>query len=95
MDWTFWVLGLVVGVIVVDRVAVWAEGRGWIYWRHRPRNAGVGPSVLGQMESLLSPSYRHVVEETRAKQVLRIDQAAGENNGQIVIVARGDQMDSR
>ncbi|QOW34451.1 hypothetical protein [Nocardia seriolae] len=82
-------------MIVVDRVAVWAEGRGWIYWRHRPRNAGVGPSVLGQVESLLSPSYRHVVEETRAKQVLRIDQTAGEDNGQIVIVARGDRKDRR
>ncbi|MEU6587595.1 hypothetical protein [Nocardia sp. NPDC046763] len=95
MDWMFWVLGLVVGAVVVDRVAVWAEGRGWIYWRHRPRNAGVGPSVFGQVESLLSPSYRHVVEETRAKQVLRVDQTAGEGNGQVVIVARGDQEDFR
>ncbi|APA97512.1 hypothetical protein NS506_03460 [Nocardia seriolae] len=55
----------------------------------------MGPSVLGQVESLLSPSYRHVVEETRAKQVLRIDQTAGEDNGQIVIVARGDRKDRR
>ncbi|TDP32766.1 hypothetical protein DFR75_1053 [Nocardia ignorata] len=51
MDGMFWVAGVVAGVIVADRIAVWAEGRGWIYWRHRPRNAGVGVSALGQVES--------------------------------------------
>ncbi|WP_282782214.1 hypothetical protein [Nocardia sp. CC201C] len=95
MGWMFWVLGLIVGAITVDRVAVWTEGRGWIYWRHRPKNAGVGASVLGQMESLLSPSYRHVVEEDQARRVLRIDQAAGDGNGPAVIVVRGDRDHSR
>ncbi|MEV6137827.1 hypothetical protein AB0L63_17525 [Nocardia sp. NPDC051990] len=95
MHGAFGVAGLVLAVIVVDRVAVWAERRGWIYWRHRPKTAGVGSGVLGQVESLLSPSYRHVVEESQSKQTLRIDQAIGETDAAVVVVLRGDREDAR
>ncbi|MGV9664735.1 hypothetical protein [Nocardia niigatensis] len=95
MHWAIGVAGLVVAVAVIDRIAVWAERRGWIYWRHRPKTAGVGSGMLGQVESLLSPSYRHVVEETRSRQMLRLDQAVGEDDDPVVIMVRADREESR
>ncbi|MGQ4618234.1 hypothetical protein [Nocardia sp. R7R-8] len=35
--------------------------------------------MLGQVESLLSPSYRHVVEETRSRQMVRLLAASPES----------------
>ncbi|MFC4127529.1 hypothetical protein [Nocardia rhizosphaerae] len=91
MHWVFGVAGLIIALVVVDLIAVWAERRGWIYWRHRPRTAGVGSGVFGELESLMSPSYRHVVEETQSRQMVRIDQAVGEKRGPVVVVLPDDR----
>ncbi|MGQ4617828.1 hypothetical protein [Nocardia sp. R7R-8] len=95
MHWVIGVAGLVVAVVVIGRIAVWAERRGWIYWRHGPKTAGVGSGMLGQVESLLSPSYRHVVEEARSRQMVGLDQAVGAGDDPVVIVVGGGREGSR
>ena len=70
------IVALLVAGFVVDRFGLFAERRGWIYWRRRS-GSGAGAGVFGEMQTLLSPSYRHVVEEQQRQQTTRHDLAAG------------------
>ncbi len=53
------------GLYGFHRLAVWAERRGWIYYRKRRGSSGTLGSALLEVQSLLEPSKRHVVEERR------------------------------
>lgn len=64
----WWWLTVPVGLVLFDRLAVWAERRGWIYWRHRP-GSGAGAGALGELIDVFQPSHRVVVEERRAREV--------------------------
>lgn len=78
---------VVVGAIAVavlvgfDQLALWAERRGWIYWRRRKSgsSADAGAGMLGVMDGLFSPGTRHAVEEIAGKQNGRIDLSTGDN----------------
>jgi hypothetical protein len=49
----------------LDRLALWMEGRGWIYYRRRkPSSSALGNAFL-QVQSLLRPETRHILEERR------------------------------
>ena len=59
------VLAIVAGAALLllylaHRLALWAEGRGWIYYRNRPPFRG---STLGFLEEIYNPSMHHVIEE--------------------------------
>jgi hypothetical protein len=59
-----WALGMCVGVAVFlfDRVGLWMEGQGWIYWRRRSgMSTRLGGAFL-ELHSMLEPSKRHVIE---------------------------------
>ncbi|MGW0045445.1 DUF6191 domain-containing protein [Rhodococcus sp. NPDC003348] len=78
-----WVLVLVAGAVFLDRVALWAERRGWIYWRKRKPevDGGAITGAFGEIQSVLSPSHRHVVDEQRTQKSLRHDAATGDDTG--------------
>ncbi len=63
MTWPWVVLAVVVGLLVLDRVALWAEQRGWIYWRRRKPSPQAGAGMFGELVEMFEPSHRHVVEE--------------------------------
>ncbi len=45
------------------RLALWAEGRGWVFYRRRrPTRSALGNAFL-EVQSLLEPGQRRVVEE--------------------------------
>jgi hypothetical protein len=48
-------------LFVIDRLGVWAERRGWIYWR-KARPKTMGRAVLGAMQEFVEPEVRHVIE---------------------------------
>ncbi len=81
-----WVSALALGATLLDRVALWAERRGWIYWRKRKPevDGGAITGAFGEIQSVLSPSHRHVVDEQRIKQSLRHDTATGDGTGILV-----------
>ncbi|NLE79838.1 MAG: hypothetical protein GX610_09695 [Rhodococcus sp.] len=82
MHWVVGLAVLLVVALVVDRTALWAERKGWIYWRKLSANYGSGVAgVFGEMQTLLSPSYRHTAEEVEAKKALRVDHATGDKHG--------------
>ena len=70
-----WVAGLAAAALLLDQLALWAERHGWLYWRKRKpeveRRRDTG--MFGEIQSLLSPSNRHVVEGQRARRNTRVD----------------------
>lgn len=74
--WWWIISGIAATVLIglaVDRLALWAETRGWIYWR-RTKPRGVGS--LGYLEPIFQPSMTHVLEEeTRERTEAEQDQS--------------------
>jgi hypothetical protein len=54
------VVGVVIVGFLIDRLALWMESRGCIYWRRSERR---GSASLGLLETIYQPSMTHVFEE--------------------------------
>lgn len=63
----FVVIALVIGAaaLLLDRMALWAERRGWIYYRHRKPSGSTLGSAFLEVQSLLEPNKRHAAEVQR------------------------------
>jgi hypothetical protein len=56
------VIGTGVAIYGLHRLALWMEARGWLYYRKtRGRSGSLGAAFL-EMQALLEPSKRHVLE---------------------------------
>lgn len=64
-----WIGGVVVTLLVIDRLALWAEARGWIYWRRKKAQTGAMSSMLMEMNVITNPSAQHVIEAKDAKKL--------------------------
>ena len=64
-----WIGGVVVTLLVIDRLALWAEARGWIYWRRKKAQTGALGSALMEMNVITNPSAQHVIEAKDAKKL--------------------------
>ena len=68
--WFVVVAGLVALGFALDRVALWAEAKGWIYWRRRPRSATTAAGVvMGELLEVFQPTRHVVVEESDRKRM--------------------------
>ena len=54
-----------VGLFLLDKLALWAEGRGWIYYRKKHSSGGAIGNAFLELQAFLEPSKRHVVEERK------------------------------
>ena len=61
-----------VAVLTIDRLALRAEARGWIYWRTRRPQASVTSAALSDLIEIYQPTLRTVVEE-QARQRHAVD----------------------
>ncbi|WOP18436.1 hypothetical protein [Raineyella sp. LH-20] len=59
-----WVIGGLAVVVIVDRLALRAEARGWIYWR-RARGRAIANAAMGGLTEALQPSQIHYVQEMK------------------------------
>jgi hypothetical protein len=57
----------VAAVYGLDRLAVWMESRGWIYWRHKSGSSGSLGSAFLEVQSLFEPSKQHMAEVRRTE----------------------------
>ena len=64
-----WIGGVVVTLFMIDRLALWAEERGWIYWRRKKAQTGALGSALMEMNVITNPSAQHVIEAKGAKKL--------------------------
>lgn len=67
-------LGIAVAAFAVDRVFLFLESRGWMYWRrtNRPPADAVSSAVL-ELQSFVDPKVRHVIEERAEEKGARDD----------------------
>jgi hypothetical protein len=56
--------GIAGGAYVLDRLGLWLEARGWLYYRTKRGSVPLGRAVL-ETQALLDPNKRHVLEATR------------------------------
>lgn len=70
-------LGLV-ALVIIDRLLLAAERRGWIYWRRSRASVSRASSALLSIQSIFEPDRKHVVEE-RAREEAAIDVAADDD----------------
>ena len=54
-------------IIGVDRLALWAESRGWIYWRRSKHRGTGGANVLLDLNAFGDPGAKHVIEARQAE----------------------------
>jgi hypothetical protein len=60
------IVGAVFGLLLlVDRLLLAAEARGWIYWRRSSPSPGTRASALLELQALLEADRRHTVEVLR------------------------------
>ena len=62
-------VGVAALLIVLHLLAVYAESRGWIYYRVRPPRV----RMLGLLEELVEPEIRYMIEE-QSSEAIRADQ---------------------
>ena len=60
MKWLLIVGAALVVLFILHQVALWADRRGWIFYKTKPKFRG---SSLGLLESVYNPAMEHVVEE--------------------------------
>ena len=65
MKYALWGLALVGGLgglYCLHRIALWAEQRGWVYYRDRRGSGTLGNAFL-EVQAIIEPSKRYVLEE--------------------------------
>ena len=73
--WLIVIAAVAAGLIYgLHRFALWAEARGWIYYKNGRAPLGRYGQALIDATSMFSPEIEHVIEERQSEQV-RADQA--------------------
>ena len=66
---------------LADRVLLWMEDRGWIFYRRsRPDPKNLGPAFL-EIDALFQPSKGHVLEQTIDQHVEEDDDGGPDKAG--------------
>ncbi|MFC0626676.1 hypothetical protein [Kribbella deserti] len=68
MHWTLWAVGGLIGLFLLDRLLLWVERKGWLYYRKRrpERGAhGVGLAFLEMYQGY--DDNRRIANEQRVK----------------------------
>ena len=63
-----WILGGLIGLYCLHRLALWMESRGWLFYiNRRPKSSGIGTAFL-DANSLLSSAARYRLEAQRLQE---------------------------
>ena len=60
-----WVIAIGVALYALRRLGLWMEERGWIYDKKKHGSSGTLSSAVLEVQTLLEPSKRHVLELKR------------------------------
>jgi len=70
-------LGVCAALYFMDKLFLWLENKGWLYYRHRKAQKGIMGNALLELNSFLQPSARHTIE-MKQKQVIVKQSEAGD-----------------
>jgi hypothetical protein len=77
--WWLPAIALVAAAICgLHRLALWAESRGWIYYRTHRMPPGASGLAMMEVTAVIDPATEHVIEELRSEQA----RAEEDENGQ-------------
>lgn len=73
------VIALLIGAVYgAHRLALWAESRGWIYYRTKRMPPGTAGMAAMQVSELFEPEIEHVLEEMTSEAVRADENESGE-----------------
>jgi hypothetical protein len=76
-----WIIAAGVTLFLLDRLGVWMEKQGWIYWRRgKGMSSRLGNACL-ELHSMLEPSKRHVVEVRKKEKRDQVESGDPEDSG--------------
>lgn len=79
MTWIILAAAVLAAIVVIDRLALAAERRGWIYYRHRRASSGsLSSAAFGPVAEVFQPGSRIVMEERARLQTVRRSNPGGE-----------------
>jgi hypothetical protein len=78
LDIALWIAGIAIALIALDRLLLWMEARGWIYWCKVKSKSSGGDVLTGF--GFTDPGTRHL-EEARREHVAE-DEDDGDDDGQ-------------
>jgi hypothetical protein len=55
-------LAIGLALFLIDRICLWLEAKGWLYYRHHKSQGGFIGSALLELNSFLQPSVRYTIE---------------------------------
>ena len=55
----------VLGLYLLDRLGLWAERQGWIYYRYKRASRTSIANAILELQTIVDPSKRYVVEERK------------------------------
>ncbi len=60
-------LGVFLLFVLLDKLGLWLESKGWLYYRKRKSNSSILGSSLQELNAIFMPSNRHVIEAKQNK----------------------------
>lgn len=61
----------VAAIYALHRLAIWAEDRGWIYYRKGHGRSSSASSAISELQSLFHPASQHAIEERHRIELTR------------------------
>ena len=74
-----WLVVAVVALYGLHRLALWAEARGWIYYRTKRMPAGAAGRALMELSAIVEPEIEHVIEAIDEDKVRGDQDESGED----------------
>ncbi|MFF2087376.1 DUF6191 domain-containing protein [Nocardia sp. NPDC058176] len=78
MPLVWMIVGIVVFAVVLDRLFVLAERRGWVAPRGKVGSAGAA-GLFGELQALFAPSSQHTQQEIRSRETRGEQLATGDD----------------
>lgn len=70
VDGLSWIGIVLTGLLLIHTLAVWAEKRGWIYYRRSGGGAGRALSnAMSTFDAMVNPASEHLYEEQKSQQI--------------------------
>jgi hypothetical protein len=67
MNYLLWGIAAIGLLFLLDRLALWAEGRGWMYYRKKQGSSGAVGNAFLEVQTIFEPGKRHILEERMKK----------------------------
>ncbi|MCH8166105.1 MAG: hypothetical protein IH889_10900 [Planctomycetes bacterium] len=71
-------VGIAVGLLCLDRLCLYLERHGWIYYRRTKPTGGAVGSMFLEIQSFIEPSTKHVIEHRKEEEQMEAKSEVGE-----------------